>query len=105
MNLSFIDLIEKIGDKLSNLLFPPVCIFCGEATKDKSIVCEPCKKALKKQILNKPPSIYSKNTEFIEKIGCVFPYNDFTKASVLNLKSSGNIEIVKFFGELLYEEF
>lgn len=105
MKLSLIDLIENLGDKIADLLFPPACIFCNQITKDKSLICEPCKKALKKQITDKPQSIYVKDTKYIDKIGTVFAYNDFTKNAVLNLKSTGRTDIVLFFGELLYDEF
>ena len=99
------NLLENVGDFFVNLLYPPRCIFCGEITIDKSIICPPCKKALADELNNKSPDVYKKNFQNINKYAAVLEYNSFTKKAVIDLKHHGRREACQFFGELLFDEY
>ena len=105
--------VKKILTKSLNIIFPVKCVCCKKisAKSDgEDILCEPCRKILKKEsafncrICKNPPYLCDcKKADNIEKI--VFPYfyaGDTIKQSIYAVKKANLYYINEFFAKDMY---
>lgn len=112
---------KNIFNIITNLIFPPRCLNCGEELYNKTGLCIKCFKKLnfitspKCDICGYPfeidmsedknlicPNCLKKNFKF-NKARSVFTYNDITKKLILAYKHSRHIELAPFFSKIMLQ--
>lgn len=88
----------EIIEKIINLIYPPVCAFCGKL--DNNYLCENCKKEVKKLEKTHIKKYNVKNIYYDEHI-YVFKYEDFIRNKILNYKFSEKSYYYKTFVKIL----
>ncbi len=73
----------NIKEEILNLIFPPVCSFCGKI--DRNCLCEDCKIKLKKLEHFNIDSYNKKDIYFNEHI-YLFQYENFIREQIINYK-------------------
>ncbi len=87
-NGNMLSLIQHI----SKLLFPSVCLVCGEETGDNGPICRNCLKNTK-LILDE-----TWNTSHIDKARTIFQYDDPIRGIVINIKFHRDIVAARLLG-------
>lgn len=109
-------MIEKLYNRLLNLIYPPKCGYCGEITCTSSFICEECKKNYnyeyisrckycgKKALYNNMCIECSKKKIYYEKMIFCNEYTDEIRDKIHLYKFKGKKFYYKFFSELLYDK-
>lgn len=109
-------MVEKIYNKLLDLIYPPKCGFCGEITCTSSFICEDCKKKYNQEYINRCKYCgktalshnicfeCSKKKIYYERLFFCNEYTNEIRDKIHAYKFFGKKFFYNFFSELIYDK-
>ena len=83
-------------ENILNLIYPNVCGFCGEISKE--CLCLKCEIKLKKYQIN----LIRKNSfRYIDELFCIFKYEDIIRDTIIKYKFQNKAYIYKTFSKII----
>ena len=90
--------MQEIINKILNLIYPPVCGFCGEISKDS--LCNKCKINLKEYELNKLEKNRNKE-KYYDEIFYLLKYKSLVREKIIEYKFRDKSYLYKTFSEII----
>jgi len=88
--------MNKIVDYILNLIYPPVCGFCGEICKES--LCKKCEIKIKEYEIN---SIRKVKDKYFDEICCVFKYENDIRDTIIKYKFQNKAYLYKTFSKII----
>ena len=92
--------MEKIIDNILNLVYPPVCGFCGNICKD--YICKKCSiKIEKHEIKNKNILKVKNKQKYFDEICSIFKYEEIIRDILIKYKFQNKAYLYKTFSKII----
>lgn len=88
--------MNKILNNILNLIYPPVCGFCGKICKKH--LCKKCEIAIKKHEIN---LIRKSKNKYFDEILCIFKYKDSIRNTIIKYKFQNKAYLYKTFSKII----
>lgn len=86
----------KIIKKFLNLIYPPVCGFCGKICNEH--LCKKCEIKIKKHEI---VSVRRISNTYFEEILCIFKYEDIIRSTLIKYKFQNKAYLYKTFSKII----
>ena len=86
----------KIINNILNLIYPPVCGFCGQICNEH--LCKKCEIKIKKYQIN---SIKKIKDKYFDELLCLFKYEDIIRETIIKYKFQNKPYLYKTFSKII----
>ena len=86
-------------ENILNLIYPSVCGFCGKISQNS--LCSKCETKIKKYQIN---LIKKKNNVHIDKIFCIYKYEDIIRDTILEYKFKNKAYLYETFSKIILKD-
>ena len=102
---NIIKLIKNVGSKITNLVYPPICTFCGKkCMENDGFLCLECIKKLEKfKIKNKVNRNIDKEVNYNEEM-YMYEYKDIVRKYIIDYKFNDKSYMYKGFARLILND-
>ena len=96
LKIASIFVLEKILNKMLNIIYPPICVICGK--KDDNYLCNNCQKKIKKLELIK---IDEYEDKYFDKHLYIFKYKGIIRDKIIDYKFNNKSYINELFVKII----